>query len=68
MHKLKRSILNGNDCVSVVSHLAHARLIFLTCTCVYIAFNSHVQTTKAVIRRCLSLLVSRTPPAGLLKL
>ena len=71
MYKLKRSILNGNDGVNVDSHLAPAHLIFLTCTCVYIAFNSHVQTTthtKAMIRRCLPLLVSRSPPAGLLKL
>ena len=37
MYKLKRSILNGNDGVSVVSHLAPAHLILLICTCVYIA-------------------------------
>lgn len=37
MYKLKSSILNGNDGVIDVSHLAPAHRISLTCTCAYIA-------------------------------
>ena len=52
--------LNGNDSISV------ACASYLTCT-----INSYVRTTthtRAIISRCLSLLASRTPSAGLLKL
>ena len=57
--------------MEMIASVSPANLIFLTCTCVYIAFNSYVRTTthtKAIIRICLSLLASRTPSAGLLKL
>ena len=66
MYKLKRSIW-----MEMIASVSPAHLIFLTCTCVYIAFNSYVRTTthtRAIIRICLSLLASRTPSAGLLKL
>ena len=54
--------------MEMIASVSPAYLIFLY---LYIAFNSYVRTTthtKAIIRICLSLLASRTPSAGLLKL